>query len=144
MSSNPFALAVPGGGLPAVRSVDRSYDLDTPTREEQHIAHALRTQVSVIDAWRAKSQFAAAELGHMNAFGVQTFQRTLYAMADASRLHGAPEPLQALMGQFVEAQAVRGSVDDPSPANVSRPVPAAPWVLMLNQPVTPGTVLWFV
>ncbi len=104
--TNPFALALSGGSLPASRSVGRSFERDALTREEQYIAQALRTQVSAIDAWASKAQFATAEVGRMNVFGATAFQHTLRGMSEASRLPGASSALQSLMDQFVEAQAV--------------------------------------
>lgn len=105
--TNPFAIALSGGGLPATRSVARSFERDaSPTREEQYIAQALRTQASAIDAWDAKTKFTLAAVGRINVFGTTAFQHTLRGMAEATYLPGAPAGLQDLMSQFVEAQAV--------------------------------------
>ena len=108
LDGNPFAIAVRGGGgLPASRSVARSFERGTAlTREEQYIARELRSQVSTMDAWTVKGCFAAGEIGRVNVFAATTFQGTLQGMSAASRLPGCSPALQDIMGQFVEVQAI--------------------------------------
>lgn len=105
--TNPFALALSRSGLPATRSVGRSFERDTSlTREEQHMARDLRNQISAMDLWAEKGRIGVGMIGGINVFAVSTFQHTLHSMAGSSHVPGAPANLQSLMDQFVEAQAM--------------------------------------